>query len=91
MAKKDFEWTTTQQVGVVDVNERERRLVQFCSLDIEREDETETRWYIAIATMKFFKKKGEDTETWRTVKNATFPMDTWVEIVDLVNENIEFE
>jgi hypothetical protein len=91
VAKKEFSWTSEQHIGEVEVNEREKRVISFCSLGIEREEETETRWYVSIATQKFFKRKGEAEESWRPVKNATFPLDTWVDIVDLVNNNIEFE
>lgn len=85
--KKDFRWTTEQNIGVVDVNERERRLVKFCSLELEEteEREAETRWYISIITLKYFKN------VWNPVKNAVFPLDTWFEIVDLVNQNVEFD
>lgn len=85
--KKEFQWTTEQNIGVVEVNERERRLVKFCSLELEEteEREAETRWYISITTLKYFK------DVWNPVKNAVFPLDTWFEIVELVNQNVEFD
>jgi hypothetical protein len=90
MAKTEFEWSSQQQIGMTEVNEKERRLVSLCSLDIEREDETETRWYISFSTIKFFKKKDEKEETWRPVKGYTIPLDNWQDIRDCIEENIEW-
>lgn len=85
--KKEFQWTAEQSIGIVEVNERERRLVKLCSLELEETEnrEAETRWYVCITTLKYFK------DVWNPVKNAVFPLDTWFEIVELVNENVEFE
>lgn len=91
MGKKEFAWSSEQQLGTVGINEREKRVVSLCSLDIEREEETEERWYVAISTWKYFKKKGETVESWRAVKNATIPLDAWDEINDLVQKACEEE
>lgn len=91
MAKKEFEWKSQQQIGMVEQNEKKRNLVSFCSLDVEVDEETEERWYISIQTMQYFKKKGQDDPTWHITKNATFPLDTWMEIKQLVDDNVEYE
>lgn len=93
MAKaNEFKWSSTQQLGTVGKTEKQMKVVSLCSLDIEREEEeTETRWYVSIGTWKYFKKRGEETETWRPVKNATVPLDDWDEINDLVQKACEEE
>jgi hypothetical protein len=94
-SKSEFEWKSQQQIGVVDVNEKKRNLISFCSLDItdQETDEVEEKWYISIQTLQFYqaKTKGDTEPVWHISKNSTFPLDTWCEIVDLVNANIEFE
>lgn len=89
--KKEFQWSSSQQLGSADVNEKEKRVVKLVSMDIEREDETEERWYVSIETWKFFKKKDEPEESWRVVKNATIPLAVWDEINDMVQEACEEE
>jgi hypothetical protein len=91
MAKKDFAWKIENVIGEVEVHDREKRIVAFCSLDKEIDGETEEVWYVAITTLKFFKKKGSAKEGWHIVKNATFPLETWNEIVELVGENLDYE
>lgn len=92
MAKSnEFKWKSQQQLGAVEVNEKEKKVVSLCSLDIlEKEDgEMEERWYVSISTWKYFKKREEPVETWRPVKGATVPLDCWDEINDLVQKACE--
>lgn len=95
MAKTEFEWSSQQQLGMVEVNEKERRLISLCSLDIEDEetDEVEERWYINFSTTKFFmsKKKGQTEPSWQPVKGYTIPLDSWQEVRDMIEANIEWE
>lgn len=94
MAKTEFQWSSQVQLGAVDVNEKERRLISLCSLEVtinEETDETEERWYINLSTIKFFKKKDEKEATWRPVKGYTIPLDSWQDVRDMIEDNIEWE
>lgn len=93
MAKaNDFKWSSEQKLGNININEKEMRVVSLCSLDIEREEEeTEERWFVSIGTWKYFKKKGEELETWKPVKGYTVPLDKWDEINDLVQKACDEE
>lgn len=91
MAKKnsDFCWNVERKVGEVMKGEKEKRVVSLCMLEVETTEGTEERWFISIATHKFFKKKGEAEETWRPVKNYTIPTELWDDINDLVQSQFE--
>ena len=86
---KEFSWKDTQEIGEVAINEKKKVEVSFNSLDFENADGTEEVWYVSLATQQFFKKKGQQEADWHITKNATFPMDTWYDIVALINENTE--
>lgn len=90
MAKNEFSWDSEKFIGTIDVHEKERRQVYLVSL--EKEDEGEV-FYISITTEKFFKnaRKGQTTEHWNPVKNATFTMKVWQAVVELIEENIDIE
>lgn len=91
MAKK-FEWDSEQEIGEIVINEKKKIGVSFTSLSIEREEEPEERWYVSLTTKQNYKKKGspaDSSPTWNITKNATFPLDKWHEIVELVEENLE--
>lgn len=89
MAKRneEFSWDATQEVGIVQVNDKKRVNVSFNMKEFDGEE----RWYVSLATEGFFarKTKGETEPTWHVNKNATFPLDTWSEIVALIQENTE--
>lgn len=90
MAKKEFEWKSTSQIGAVEVSEKKRVLVQFNSLDSIEED-GEDRWFVSLITLQFFKKKGQEEAAWHITKNASFPMETMMDIMELVSDNIDYE
>lgn len=77
MAKEEFKWDTEEDIATIEVNERERRQVSYTTLGEKQ--------YVVVSTEKFFKKKGEPEETWRVVKNATFPYEVWFQITDAVD------
>ena len=81
--KAEFAWDSTQEVGVVPVNDKKRVNVAF--------NELNDKWFVSLATEEFFqrKTKGETEPTWRVTKNATFPLDTWAGIVELIEQNTE--
>ena len=87
--KKEFAWDATQAVGIIPVNEKKRMEVSFNMLEKDGEE----NWYVSVATQEFFarKTKGETEPTWRFTKNATFPLEIWHELSDLINANIETE
>lgn len=88
---KEFAWESEQQLGTVDVHDKEKRVVSLCSLLVgnEEEGEQEERWYVSISTWKYFKKKGEIAESWRAVKGTTIPLDIWDDINDMVQKACE--
>lgn len=86
--KTDFKWDHEKKLGVVDISEKERRLVSLCGMDDYMEDgETviDTQWYVSIGKMKFFK------ETWNFTGGFAIPLDNWLEVVDLVDAQLEDE
>ena len=85
--KEEFAWKSTEQVGIVPVNDKKRVRVEFNSLDVAGEE----KWYVSLATEGFFARKtrGDTEPTWQVQKNATFPLDTWANIVALIEENTE--
>jgi hypothetical protein len=86
-SKSEFEWKSQQQIGVVEVTEKEKRLISLCSLDItdQETEEVEERWYISISNLKYFKNQ------WNPVKGYTIPLDNWQQIRDIIESNIEWE
>lgn len=85
--KEEFSWDATQEVGIVPINEKKRVNVSFNMKEFEGEE----KWYVSLATEGFFARKtrGETEPSWQVNKNATFPLDTWTDIVALINENTE--
>lgn len=83
-------WDDTQEVGIITVNDRKRIEVTF---NMKETEDGEESWYVSLATQEFFqrKTKGETEPSWRFTKNATFPMEVWHEISELINSNIEEE
>lgn len=89
MAKKEFEWNSTQSVGEVEINERKKVEVSFNSLEFEDAEGTEEKWFVSLATAQHFKKKGEEEASWHYTKNATFPFDKWFEITRMIDDHVE--
>lgn len=99
--KKEFAWDATQHVGIIPVNEKKRMEVSFNMLEREGEE----NWYVSVATQEFYHKKvrkvkeggtwksvpGDAEAKWHYSKNATFPLDIWHELSDLINSNITTE
>ena len=89
MAKKEFSWKDSQEVGEVIVKEGKKKIaVELNSLDFESAEGTEERWYISLATKQHFVKKPDKEEKWHVTKNSTFPLETWEEIKGMVDNYI---
>ena len=87
--KSDFSWDATQTVGDIMINPKKKIEVSFNMLEKDGEE----NWYVSLATRELFqrKTKGETEPSWHFTKNATFPLDIWHELSDLINNNIETE
>lgn len=70
--KTEFTWDKEVSVKVIEVNGFEKREVKVA--------EKNGKQFVCVATMKKIK------DAWKPVKNATFPMDTWKEIVEAMGD-----
>jgi hypothetical protein len=68
--KKEFSWDMETLVKVISVNEYENRVVKLCELNGKQ--------FVNVITMKKIK------DEWKPVKNATFPMNVWKQVVEAV-------
>lgn len=89
-AKKQFEWDDTQLVGEVMINDKKKVVTEF---NMRMDDNGMENWYISLVTMQLFKnsKLGQTQPEWNITKNATFPLETFVEISELVRDNVDVD
>jgi hypothetical protein len=70
--KKEFAWDKETFVKEIVVNEYEKRMVMVAEL--------KGKQYVCVATHKKIK------DDWKPVKNATFPMDVWKQVVEAMGD-----